>query len=141
MSAHAIGWGTADLPRARRPARDQRRGRAAPGATCALDETVRERRAHARPAARHCEIKRCPDGAPDVRPDASLTNDGNAALAHALEAILRPCKRTAKALKQDLAVARADLASEQARTTRAIAAFEALARRLEAMAAQHAIKP
>jgi hypothetical protein len=58
-----------------------------------------------------------------------------------LKAILRPCRRTAKALKQDLAAARADLASEQARTTRAIAAFEVLARRLEAMAAQHAIKP
>jgi hypothetical protein len=70
-----------------------------------------------------------------------VTNDGRAALARALEGHIKTLQADNEALKQDLAAARADFAAKQARRTQAIAAFEALAQRLEAMAAQHAIKP
>lgn len=73
------------------------------------------------------EIERRPDGAPDVQPDASVTNAGPAALAHALESHIKTLQADNDALKQDLA-------AEQERTTQAIAAFSALATRLEALA-------
>ena len=79
------------------------------------------------------EIERRPDCAPDVRPDASVTN-GLATLAHALESYIKTLQADNDALKQDLPAARADLTAEQARTTQAIGAFSALAERLEAMA-------
>ena len=58
----------------------------------------------------------------------------------ALESHIKTLQADNEALKH-LSAARPDLAAEQARTTQAIAAIEALAQRLEAMAAQHAIKP
>ena len=52
----------------------------------------------------------------------------------ALESHIKTLQADNDALKQDLTAARADLAAEQARTTQAIAAFEALALKLEAIA-------
>jgi hypothetical protein len=66
----------------------------------------------------------------DVRP----AEPDNSALTSALESHIKTLQADNDALKQDLAAARADLAAEQARTTQAIAAFESLAQRLEAMA-------
>jgi hypothetical protein len=74
------------------------------------------------------EIDRRPDGAPDVRPDASVTNDGTAALAHALESHISTLRADNEALKQQLAAAEAERAQ-------AIAAFASLADRLDELAA------
>ena len=70
------------------------------------------------------------------------------ALVHALEAHVETLKGEIATLKVQLAAAEArdaqhvaQLAAEQAKTEKAIEAFSALAQRLEAMAAQHAIKP
>ena len=70
------------------------------------------------------------------------------ALVHALEGHVASLKteneRLAAALetlKAELAAANARASEESAKTAQAIAAFETLAQRLEAMAAQRAIKP
>jgi hypothetical protein len=70
------------------------------------------------------------------------------ALLHALEAHNATLKADVERLEAQLAAAEArdaqhvaQLAAEQAKTEKAIEAFSALAQRLEAMAAQHAIKP
>ena len=80
------------------------------------------------------EIDRRPDGAPDVRPDASVTNDSHAALVSSLESHINTLRADNDALRQDLTATRADLAAEQARTTAAIEAFAQLATRLEEIA-------
>jgi hypothetical protein len=102
------------------------------------------------------EIDRRPDGAPDVRPDASVTSDGHAALVSALQNHIKTLATENEALKQDLAMTRADLSAhvetlkgqlagaearageESAKTDRAIAAFADLADRLDVLAAERA---
>lgn len=80
------------------------------------------------------EIDRRPDGAPDVRPDASVTIDGPAALAHAFESHIRTLQGDNEALKEQLA-------AERARTDAAISAFRTLADRLDDLAAEHSRRP
>jgi hypothetical protein len=98
------------------------------------------------------EIDRRPDGAPDVRPDASVTIDGPAALAHAFESHIRTLQGDNEALKEQLAAERAafaaretalegNLAAERARTDAAISAFRTLADRLDDLAAEHSRRP
>jgi hypothetical protein len=102
------------------------------------------------------EIDRRPDGAPDVRPDVSLANDGHAALVSALQSHIKTLAAENEALKQDLTVTRADLSAhvetlkaqlagadarageEAAKTARAIKAFADLAERLDQLAAERA---
>jgi len=49
------------------------------------------------------EIDRRPDGAPDVRPDVSVTNDSHAALVHALESHIKTLQADVEALKEQTA--------------------------------------
>jgi hypothetical protein len=72
---------------------------------------------------------RRPQGAPPVRPDDS-------ALLHALEAHIVTLKGENETLKGQLAAAVASLAAERAQTEKAIAAFAALADRLDALAVE-----
>jgi hypothetical protein len=84
------------------------------------------------------EIDRRPDGAPDARPDASVTNDGHAALVSSLESHINTLRADNDALRQDLVAGRAELEAERARTSAAIEAFRDLADRLDAIAAERA---
>jgi hypothetical protein len=70
------------------------------------------------------------------------------ALVHALEGHVASLKAELETLKAELRTRNSELASanaravdEAAKTAQAIAAFESLAQRLEAMAAERAIKP
>jgi hypothetical protein len=58
-----------------------------------------------------------------------------------LKAQLKAAGERETRLATQLVAAEARASEESAKTTQAIAAFESLAQRLEAMAAQHAIKP
>lgn len=71
-----------------------------------------------------------PQGATDVRPHADEAQPRVAADA-----------ATIKALEGNVETLKIQVAAEQAKTRKTIEAFSALAQRLEAMAAQHAIKP
>ena len=80
------------------------------------------------------EIDRRPDGAPVVRPDASVTDDGRAALITALEGHVATLKADVERLEAQLAAAEARASGEAARTAQAIAAFAGLADQLDALA-------
>ncbi len=73
--------------------------------------------------------------APDVRADAVPDNP---ALVTALEGHIETLKTDIERLEAQLAGAGADLAAEREKTGKAIAAFSALAERLDALAAERA---
>ena len=81
------------------------------------------------------------DVAGDVAPDSAGTIAALEGHVATLKAELERRGVDVEDLKIQLATERGELAHERARADRAIAAFESLAQRLEAMAAQRAIKP
>jgi hypothetical protein len=88
------------------------------------------------------DVDRRPDGAPDARPDAlGEKSVPSGRLVAALEAHVETLKAQLAAAEARASAADVRAVDEAAKTAQAIAAFESLAQRLEAMAAQHAIKP